>query len=1793
MSDLQKKINQRKAIRIQTSSVIKRIEKQLSDENATHVKLLGLQNNLVNKIEQLNMLNDEVLALLKPEEVEQDVLESMEYTDPTHELLAAVTLKLQSLSLSPPSEVDHHGPDSVRSVSSRCRLPKFELPIFKGDPLCWQGFWDQFSASIHDNEEISDIDRFNYLKRYVEGQASETISGLSLSSTNYKEAIKILTERYGNPQVLISAHMDCLIRLNKVTNKSDIVSLRKLYNGIENCTRNLSALKLDISAYGSLLIPLLKEKLPDDLNMIIARKFGSDIWTLERLMIFFNDELTAYENCKPVVKPSAEGKMKRNDEFFTSSCLHRQNFLLNKSKSCLYCNGNDHLASRCRSVTEVVTRKELLRKQGRCFVCLATGHLGKNCPSNYSCRKCKHRHHISICSSDGSQAGAHHNNFVSSYSGVLMQTASADVSDTSGNAKKHTRILFDSGSQRSYLSQDLCKTLKLKPLRKEKVIVKTFGSDDSRVQDLQVYQVKIKHKNCHGFCFVEAYCVPNVCSPLTHQYLEFVKASYPHVEGLELADRNVNCRDLNVNLLIGLDFYYSFFTGKMKKGSGGPVALETTLGWVLSGKYESEEQKQHCLQTQHVMKVEVEKKNELLRNELKKFWQVESVGGQEISVINDFENHIYHDGSRYVTRLPFKPDHDPLPDNYFVSERRLRSTAKKLHALGIYDDYDNIFKQYVQEGIIEKVGRNELIRESGNVHYLPHRAVVREDKQTTKIRVVFDASSKANGPSLNDCLYSGPNLLCKIFDVLFRFRLNKIAIIADIRQAFLNISIDQPHRDFLRFLWFEENKVVIYRFLRVVFGLTSSPFLLNGTIRQHLNKFLDMYSEIVKKLGEDLYVDDTTTGCNSVEEGKKFQEVAVDVMSKAGFELRKWFTNNNELQVFFDRRKGCDKTIGDDMTFAKSQVNGINKDYSHKVLGLTWDKHTDCFLFDFNEFIRKSKACSFTKRNVLSLSASMYDPLGIISPITAQIKTFFQSLCVDKSDWDEVISGGIEARWIDLLEKIEFLSVVRVPRFSFVDWTEVVSAELHGFCDSSLSLYCALVYVRIVTKVGIKVFFWTSKTRVSPLKTLSIPRLELLGCLLLSTLIEDVTRAIAGRIKIDRIVGWTDSQVALCWIRGKERTWKSWIENRVVKIRKIVSPDMWFHVAGVENPADPPTRSIDDFVSLFNGIWFNGPSFLLNDNIHYDVTTDFSKTEVEKELKASTDIQNVLTVTEQNAVDLNEIVDFSRYGSLNRLIHVVAYVIRFKNNLIAKIRKNEESNNDENLNVDEVTKSLDHIVRAEQQAMTKNSNFNKTKSNLNVYQDTEGFFRLKSRFGESKLTDDQKHPLLLREGSHVTMLIVRNAHEEVLHFGVESTLAKIRERFWILRGRKTVRNVLRRCVICRRFQGRTMTSPESPDLPVFRVDHLTQAFATTGLDYAGPLFVRIHGHSCSKVYILLFTCASSRAIHLELTPDMKSPAFIRGFKRFVSRRGKPNEIVSDNFKTFKSSEVKAYMLKMRIGQRFILPASPWWGGFYERLVRSVKTSLKKILRKSFLTFEELQTVLCEVESVINSRPLCYASDEDVGAMITPNHLIFGRSLNHATTNNQPITVLDVTECTRRVLRLRTVLEHFWKRFSITYLNELRQRHLYERKKTADAELRLNDIVLIKDDTPTPRSQWKIGKIEKLIVGKDGRTRGAKLKVNSTSGRSTYVHRPVQKLIPFEVIEEEVKATEAEDNQLYPMVIDEQSSGSSGGACDEHRVESRTIRCILIGLFYGACVNVKTLGVRNEECSCILLRYVKI
>ena len=359
------------------------------------------------------------------------------------------------------------------------------------------------------------------------------------------------------------------------------------------------------------------------------------------------------------------------------------------------------------------------------------------------------------------------------------------------------------------------------------------------------------------------------------------------------------------------------------------------------------------------------------------------------------------------------------------------------------------------------------------------------------------------------------------------------------------------------------------------------------------------------------------------------------------------------------------------------------------------------------------------------------------------------------------------------------------------------------------------------------------------------------------------------------------------------------------------------------------------------------------------------------------------------------------------------------------------------------------------------------------------------------------------ENSFFTKLIILDSHERVLHHGIETTLSDVRSNVSIVKGRKAVKSDLRKCVTCRRYQGRPLLPPETPDLPDYRVNTL-YAFQCTGLDYAGPLFIKNNTDTSLKVYILLFTCASSRALHLELTPDMKALAFVRAFERFTARRGTPDVIVNDNFKTFKSSVVKKFILCLGVRQKCILPASPWWGGFYERLVRSVKMSLKKILGKSMLSYEELETVLLKIESVMNGRPLAYLSEDDLGDVLTPNHLMYGRNIRKKSNALVPESV--VQDLSKRYKYISKLVNDQWKRFLRVHLNELRQHHINRKKKhSKNNVLNVGDIVLIKDEEKVPRT-----------IGKDAQVRGAELVVISKTREKTVYQRPVQKLIPFEM-----------------------------------------------------------------------------
>jgi len=959
-------------------------------------------------------------------------------------------------------------------------------------------------------------------------------------------------------------------------------------------------------------------------------------------------------------------------------------------------------------------------------------------------------------------------------------------------------------------------------------------------------------------------------------------------------------------------------------------------------------------------------------------------------------------------------------------------------------------------------------------------------------------------------------LISKIFDILLRFRLNPIAIISDIKQAFNQVEIDPEHQDFLRFLWYENpldssSPFIIYRFLRLVMGLTSSPFILNATIRHHLQKFEYSDRVFVQKFLKDLYVDDCPSGSSTLSEAKEFYEKSSSVLKSGGFLLRKWNTNSKELQTFFDEKESPESK-------GSSRLK--------KVLGVEWDLDSDEFVFRFGDVISLARSLLPTKRNVLKVAATFFDPIGFISPITARVKSIFQLLCKDKSDWDSDVPPDILPVWNTFLDDITRFGELRVKRFSYVNPCESseLFSTLHGFSDSSETAYAAVLYFQLRMQGRTDVFFVAAKNRVAPLKKLSMPRLELSGCLLLSELVSQVKVVFEETVPVDSVKCWSDSQVALCWLKGKSKSWKPWVENRVVNIRKVVDCDDWSYIPGKDNPADIPTRvcEINDFDR-----WFKGPEFLRSREgccgELFDVEARSKDADVLVEAKKFKNVTTT-TVTMEEIKDVSKVIDIKRFGSFNKLIGTTAYVLRFINKLKARVIQEHGVTVDEQQEEDIVTAEEREAaemlwIKAEQNTIRCSPQFEKLCKSLKLFEDDNGMLRLQGRFGSTNLEPDVKYPMLFSgKGSYFTELFVRHCHEQVLHTGVETTLNYLRNRFWVVKGRQTVKSILRKCVVCIRHQGRTLKPPETPDLPSFRFED-SFSFCNVGLDYAGPLFVRETAKAAAKkVYILLFTCATSRAVHLELGPNMKSPSFIRAFERFKSRKGTPKLVINDNFKTFKSTEVKKYFSKLGIRQKFILPSSPWWGGFYERLVRSVKLSLKKSLGRSLLTYEQLETILCKAEFVINSRPLTYISSDDLEEPLTPFHLLFGRNVTQS--DEQPCA-FDVNftnkDINRRAKYINALIRNSWKSFNSFYLNELRQHHLNVKQQRSSPSLppTVGDVVIIRDDLPLPRHRWRLGKITELVTGRDNKVRGVKLQT-TTESKTTEAFRPLQKIIPFEI-----------------------------------------------------------------------------
>ena len=1051
--------------------------------------------------------------------------------------------------------------------------------------------------------------------------------------------------------------------------------------------------------------------------------------------------------------------------------------------------------------------------------------------------------------------------------------------------------------------------------------------------------------------------------------------------------------------------------------------------------------------------------------------------------------------------------------------------------------------------MIECVSPSDSV--SDRVHYLPHHGVVRQDKATSKLRIVYDASARSTGPSLNNCLYTGPKFGQSIFDILLRFRHQKVALVGDIEKAFLMVSVREKDRDSLRFLWTtdlnsEKLKLITYRFTRVVFGVSSSPFLLNATINHHLKTFREADPAFVEKFLSSIYVDDLVTGSYDIQSTHDFYLKARLRLAAAGFKLRKFVTNSKKLYdlIAEDEKPPAEELhTEEDQTYAKASlgVTAVEGPGITKVLGVQWNVPSDELQFDIGEVSQTMKDLEPTKRNLVSITAKFFDPLGVMSPVTILFKMFCQQLCEAKVGWDDPLLDQLQEKWRQLLSMLKGARTISVPRCVF-QTTSPKNARLVGFCDASAKAYAAVVYLRLEDETCVDVKFLAAKTRVTPVLGVTIPRLELLSALLLSKLLTSIQAALRLELSLDDPMCFTDSKASLYWITGVQHEWKQFVENRVIAIRSLVSPDHWRHCPGRENPADIPSRGMSASALSESSVWLNGPDWLWHksstEEVEEDPTVPGVPEECQKEMKHKDLIGSTVAVnTTELSTDLSKVVSPERYSSSHRLFRVTALILRFVRRLGGGSHQTPSAMQPE---AEEIQQATQRWIRDMQRTLPDHKDFPAWKHKLGLFTDGDGVWRCGGRMSKSSLPPSAQNPILLDKDHHLTALLIMDAHRRVLHNGVCETLAELRSMYWVIRGRQIVKKLLRNCVICRRYEGVPCQGISSPPLPDYRV-RMSRPFQTTGVDFAGPLYIRLPDTSgTAKTWLILYTCYATRAVHLDLVQGMTAEIFLRSFRRFMARRGTPARMVSDNAKTFKSvsssiantlvsPEVKKFFGDIRIVWQFNLEKAPWQGGVFERMIKSAKRCLRKAIGKNCLTYDELLTLVIEVECVLNSRPLTYVYAGDVTEPLTPSHLLVGfRTLSLPDAPVPEDTDDDFTpeKLTRRAAHLAVTLEKFWKRWKLEYLQELREFHRTYQQGGATYSLHPGEVVTVYDESH-PRGMWRLGGVEELLPSSDGEVRGVLVRVMSKGGQVKMIRRPIQHIYPLEVGNEPSEPTIAD------------------------------------------------------------------
>ncbi|XP_062711767.1 uncharacterized protein LOC134289632 [Aedes albopictus] len=886
-------------------------------------------------------------------------------------------------------------------------------------------------------------------------------------------------------------------------------------------------------------------------------------------------------------------------------------------------------------------------------------------------------------------------------------------------------------------------------------------------------------------------------------------------------------------------------------------------------------------------------------------------------------------------------------------------------------------------------------------------------------------------------LLKGPDLLTPLASVLCKFRERPVAVCGDLKQMFHQFRIRQKDAHSQRFFYREHPSQPVRTFVMDVgtFGATCSPCQAQYIKNLNAEENEDEFPEAADAIKEKHYVDDYLDSFDTEEEAIKVALEVTEVHARGGFCIRNWHSNSDALL----------KRVGEPSAEQSKAISIDSENGAERVLGLLWLPKEDIIAFSSNPQLHDIAP---TKRNILRCVMSLFDSQGILSHITIQGRMIIQDTWRNQTQWDDEVAEAIRLRWFRWIKLFEEVGQMRLQRSYFPGYTaaEVGSVELHVFTDASEEAFACAAYFRATIMGKVHVMLVMAKAKIAPLKSLSVPRLELMGALLGARLAKAVKEY--HTLSIARRVMWTDSQTTLAWVRSQYRHYRPFVAFRVGEILSKTEATEWRYVPTQHNPADDATKWDKGHSIDVTSRWFRGPEFLHRPEIEWPEQRSTQSWETDEELRPS--------MVHRENLDEN-VYQIGKFSKWERLLRVVAYVHRYiancywkskKRELITGYLRQEELRDAENglWRLVQASAYPEEVLVLKQEDGNTKKRIERTSPvyKLSPFLDEHGVMRVDSRIGAVPyVTYDFKFPIILARHHHLTKLIVDYHHRRYLHANHETVLNEVRQRLHVSNLRTVVRQVIKECQTCKITKAAPV-QPRMAPLPESRLAAMARPFSYVGLDYFGPIQVRLES-SCVKRWVALFTCLTVRAVHLEVVHSLSTESCKMAVRRFVGRRGSPLEIRSDNGTNFQgaSRELRDQIVVIdhqlaetftnsNTKRTFNPPSAPHFGGSWERLVRSVKTALGSLCTERNPDDETLLTVIVEAESIVNSRPLTSIPLESVyQEALTPNHFILLSSSGVA----QPPTILaEPPKVTRTNWKMaRQLVDHFWRRWIREYL----------------------------------------------------------------------------------------------------------------------------------------------------------------